>query len=107
MVKRLLSDRFEGDMTKEARALPLRECGRALSAVTREPAPHPLDRLAGLFSRPRMSSLIKSLDRVGHAEVRPLARPAPLAAVSPQEEERERFPAPASRSSKPNCASAI
>jgi flagellar biosynthesis/type III secretory pathway protein FliH len=38
-----------------------------------------------------MSSLIKSLDRVGHAEVRPLVRPAPLAAMPPQDEERERL----------------
>ena len=38
-----------------------------------------------------MSRVIKSLDLVGHAEVRALARAAPLAVASPQDEERERF----------------
>lgn len=49
MVKRLLSDRFEGDMTTDARALLCERAAALYPAVVREPASGPLDRLAGLF----------------------------------------------------------
>jgi hypothetical protein len=49
LVKRLLSDRFEGEMTEDARALLCESAAELYPAAMRKSAPLPLERLAGMF----------------------------------------------------------